>query len=160
VGLMGERGGVQRYIYWSERRVRALLNDQNVTVPDKQLRRWLTPSFGKFVPRFEQTNERQTATRPRLAKLVEETLGQVAVSDLDGPAPIHYAKGYSQVVFGKFVVSNVAERALMFTTVRTEGGTEVAVCMFGSMDNYLDYVTAAGRKSLEARTRRSRIHRA
>lgn len=140
---MSEQGGIQRYVYWSERRVRALLNDQNVTVQDKQMWRWLTPNFGNMVPTFEQANERQTATRPRLARMVEEALGKVAVADLDGPAPILYAKGRSAVVFGEFVVSNAVERALIFTTVRTEDDSDVAVCMFGSMENYVEYLTDA-----------------
>jgi hypothetical protein len=83
------------------------------------------------------------------SKKIEAALGQIAVSRFDGPSPIKYAKGISPVVFGEFKTWNVKHErqpAVMFTAMDHDWRERksVTICLFGGMDNFPEYVQAAG----------------
>jgi hypothetical protein len=143
---MGVHGGIQRYLYWSDRRVRSVLEDQGVRILEKRQRKIATPNLRSFLPTAEWTSETSAATRPELAAKVEAVFGQEAVFDLGSPAPITFAKGTGTVVFGEFAGGR-SSLALMYTSQSNPDGTRVAVCLFGSLENYADFVVAAGAPS-------------
>jgi hypothetical protein len=76
-------------------------------------------------------------------------LGPIAVKRFNAPGRIKYAKGTSRVAFGEFKTWKVRparQPAVMFTAVdydKNDRGS-VAICLYGSMDNFLEYVQAAG----------------
>lgn len=90
-----------------------------------------------------------SGTRPQIARTIEKSLGQIAVTRFDAPGPIQYAKGTSVLVFGEFAGTMSHQQnhpAVMLAVTdysRKERGS-VAVCLFGSMDNFPEYIQARG----------------
>ena len=144
---MGELGGTVEYLYWSTRRTSRFIEDNGLSVqPVTQT--FTSPSFG-WLPTFSRSKTSASGVRPQIAKEIEGALGQIAVSRFNAPGPIQYAKGTSVVVFSEFMhVSSQREDrpTVIFTVVdhsRRDRGS-VAVCLFGSMDNFPEYVQSAG----------------
>lgn len=143
----GELGGTVEYLYWSNRRISRFLEDNNLAVPPVT-RTVTTPSLS-WLPTFSRSTTSSGSLRPQVAKVIERSLGQIAVSRFNSPGPIKYAKGTSTVVFGQFktwLVKPTRQPAVMFTAVdydrRNQGS--VAVCLFGSMENFPEYVQSSG----------------
>lgn len=141
---MSSKGGIQRYIYWSDRRVRTLLEDQGISLVRKKQRKWTSPDLKGFAPTFERTDEESEFGRPELAALVEKVVGESAVTDLRAPGPIHYTKGVGDIVFGEFSPSNDPMHAVMYTEQDLAWRNHVGVCLFGSMDNFADFIAESG----------------
>lgn len=145
---MGELGGTVEYLYWSARRTSRFMEDNDLSV--QPVTQTLTsPSFG-WLPIFSRSKTTASGTRPQIAKTIEDALGQIAVTRFNAPGPIQYAKGTSVVVFSEFRHGSSREDrpTVIFTMVdhsRRDRGT-VAVCLFGSMDNYPEYIQDAGPK--------------
>jgi hypothetical protein len=144
---MRELGGTVEYLYWSARRTERFLNDNDIPIP--QLATTIASPGRGWLPTFSRTVVDLGNRRPQIAKTIEAALGQMAVSRFDGPGSIRYAKGISPVVFGEFVtwgVEHERQPAVIFTVAdydRRDKGS-VAVCLFGSMDNFPERVQAAG----------------
>jgi hypothetical protein len=110
-------------------------------------RTFSSPSLG-WLPTFSRSRTSVSGTRPQVAKTIEVALGQIAVTKFNAPGRIQYAKGTSTVVFGDFMVPVHQEDrpAVMLTIVdysRRYRGS-VAVCLFGSMDNFPGYIQNSG----------------
>jgi hypothetical protein len=144
---MGELGGTVEYLYWSSRRTSRFVEDNNLTV--QQVTRTMTSPALAWLPTFSRSTTSTGNLRPQIAKAIEEALGQLAVTRFNAPGPIRYAKGISNVVFGEFVTWEVKperQPALIFTVAdydRKDQGS-VAICLYGSMDNFPEYVRSAG----------------
>lgn len=144
---MRELGGTVEYLYWSARRTERFLNDNNIPVP--QLTTTIASPGRGWLPTFSRTVVDLGNRRPQISKTIEAALGQMAVSRFDGPVPIRYAKSISPVVFGEFVtwgVEHERQPAVIFTVVDYDRRDKrsVAVCLFGSMDNFPERVQTAG----------------
>jgi hypothetical protein len=146
---MGELGGTVEYLYWSTRRTSRFIEDNGLSFqPVTQT--FASPSFG-WLPTFSRSRTSATGTRPQIAKAIENALGQIAVTRFNAPGPILYAKGTSVVVFSEFMHAcepREGRPAVIFTMVdhsRRDRGS-VAVCLFGSMDNYPEYIQDSGPK--------------
>lgn len=143
---MGELGGAQKYLYWANRRVFQWLEDTNASIPERPLWKLKTPHFG-VLPTIEVTSGKGRTTKADLADIFQRTFGQRIVSDLSSPVPIEFAKGVGRVTFGEFVSDGIPERALIYTAVplgKENSQASVAVCLFGSLENYADFVIEAG----------------
>jgi hypothetical protein len=151
---MGELGGTTEYLYWSARRTSRFMEDNGLsTQPVTQT--LTSPSFG-WLPTFSRSKTSTTETRPQIATAIEGALGQTAVTRFDGPGPIQYAKGTSIVVFSEFMHAcpkrkNYREPTVIFTMAdySRKDRESVAVVLFGSMDNYPEYIQHAGPKKTE-----------
>lgn len=140
---MGELGGTVEYLYWSDRRTSRFMEDNGLSVRPVT-RTFTSPAFG-WLPTFSRSSTSVSGTRLQIAKTIEGALGQTAVTRFDAPGPIQYAKGTSTVVFGDFmgVTTQQEDRpAVMFSEVghSRKRRDSVAVCLFGSMDNFPEYV--------------------
>ncbi|MEU5847287.1 hypothetical protein [Saccharopolyspora shandongensis] len=122
-----------------------MLEDQGVHILEKKQRKYSTPNVRGFLPALEWSSEISSLTRPELAQKAERTLGQNVVGELSGPRPVTFVKGIGEVVFGEFAGTGTESgRALLYATKDTSDGHSVAICLFGSMDNYADFVVSAG----------------
>lgn len=138
---MGELGGFQKYLYWSERRIIRWLEDSDVNIPKPSQRKLTTPNFSNFAPTIEVSRPPRDITKNKLAEIFSSSLGRRIVSDFDSPAPIEFAQGIGSVRYGQFVSGDGSPlRALMYSRVETESRDQVAVCLFGSMDNLADFI--------------------
>jgi hypothetical protein len=146
---MGELGGPTEYLYWSSRRTGRFMEDNGLT-PNSVTNTISTPSFS-WLPTFSRSSSKTSGTRPAIAKTIERSLGKVAVTSFGAPGPIRYAKGTSTIVFGRFMTWGMKKRpsrrpAVMFTSMGYDrrDRDSVAICLFGSMDNFPEYVQSAG----------------
>ena len=144
---IGELGGTVEYLYWSNRRVNRFLEDNDLVV--RPVTRTVTSPSLSWLPTFSRSTTSSGSPRPQVAKTIERSLGQISVKRFNSPGPIKYAKGTSTVVFGQFKtwpVKPARQPAVIFTSVdydeRDQGS--VAVCLFGSMDNFPEYVQSGG----------------
>jgi hypothetical protein len=146
---MGELGGTTEYLYWSSRRTGRFMED-NALTPNSVTNTISTPSFS-WLPTFSRSSSKTSGTRPAIAKTIERSLGKIAVTSFGAPGPIRYAKGTSTMVFGRFMTWGTKTRpsrrpAVMFTSMDYDrrDRDSVAICLFGSMDNFPEYVQSAG----------------
>lgn len=145
---MGEMGGAVTYFYWSKRRTDRFLEDNGLEI-SPVTRTVTSPSLRAF-PTFTRAATTQGGSRSQVAKLIEASLGQVAVTSFDAPGPIRYAKGVGSVVFGEYMDSGAGENAprpaIIFTAEDYDelSRDSVAICLFGSMDNFAGQIQSAG----------------
>jgi hypothetical protein len=145
---MEKLNGTVEYLYWSERRTDRFIEDNGLTW-DSVSRTLATPSFS-WLPTFSRTTSKVNDTRPKIASIIERYLDSTAVGSFDQPEEIQFAKGRGTMVFGEFRSAGKngisRSQAVIFTPADyndTDPGS-VAVCLFGSMDNFLDRVQSAG----------------
>lgn len=145
---MGELNETVEYLYWSKRKTERFIEDNGLTL-DSVSQTITTPSFG-WLPTFSRSSSRADGTRPKIASAIERALGGTVVNSFDGPEEIKYAKGVGTTVFGEFLTfdKNGVSRsqAVIFSVAdysESDRGS-VAVCLFGSMENFLDHVQSAG----------------
>src|SRR5262249_46936205 len=122
--------------------------EDNDIVAQQVTRTITSPAFG-WLPTLSRSTIRSSNRRPQVAKAIERALGQIAVTRFNAPGPIKYAKGTSNVVFGEFKTWQVAperQPAVIFTAVdyNRKDPRSVAVCLYGSMDNFPEYIQSAG----------------
>lgn len=148
---MGELGGTVEYLYWSNRRTSRFMEDNGLSV--QSVTQTLTsPSFG-WLPTFSRGRTSISGTRPKIAKTIEDALGQIAVTRFNAPGPIQYAKGTNMVVFSEFMHVTRREDDRSPTVIFTMADhsrrerESVAACLFGSMDNYPEYIQDRGPKT-------------
>jgi hypothetical protein len=147
----GELGETVEYLYGSSRRTGRFLEDNNIAIP--QVTQTITSPAPRWLPTFSRSTTSSGSLRPQVAKAIERALGQIAVNRFNAPGPIQYAKGMSNVVFGEFKVYEFGtgrvpprQPAVMFTAAdynRKDRGS-VAICLFGSMDNFPEHVQSTG----------------
>lgn len=149
---MGELGGTTEYLYWSARRTGRFMEDNDLSI-QPVTRTFTSPSIG-WLPTFSRSKTSAGGTRPQIAKAIEDALGQTAVAHFDSPGPIQYAKGTSIVVFSEFIhvyrkQDEPPRRPTVILTMADYSRRDresVAVVLFGSMDNYPEYIQDAGPK--------------
>ncbi len=144
---MGELGGTVEYLYWSSRRTNRFLEDNGLVV--QPVTHTISSPSLSWLPIFSRSTSSSGGLRPQVAKRIETALGQIAVTRFNAPGPVTYAKGTSTVVFGEFItwlVQPERQPAVMFTEVDYDrrNRRSVAVCLYGSMDNFSEYVQSVG----------------
>jgi hypothetical protein len=141
---MGELGAINRYLYWSDRRVRNITADNNIDVDDRWRLALRSPAF-KLLPQAEVTKERRAVQRHEVALRVERAIGQRAVEDFVTPPPVAFAKGCGKVTFAEYTpwhVKKGAKRQAVIIHTRTESssGCRVEICLFASIENCASYL--------------------
>jgi len=142
---VGELGGIGRYAYWSDRRIRSIALDNGIAL-ERRLR-WTArfPAI-RFLPSVEFGQEARTLRRAEVASRIEAAIGDEAVEDFVTPPPVRFAKGKGRVSFAQFIgVLSANEGAVLHASVRSSTGQRVEVCLFGSLDNMAGYVGASDR---------------
>jgi hypothetical protein len=129
----------QRYVYWSERRIRSLLGDNDLGFDKRDWRRKIILALPKVVG-VEFAEDRRTKTRNEIAAEITNFLGDAAVRDYTVPPPIKYAFGQDRIEFAHFTgnhgtIVTYSERAMI-------GNRMVGICMFGSRDNLRGFISA------------------
>jgi hypothetical protein len=129
----------QRYVYWSERRVRSLLGDNDLGFETRNWKRKIVLALPRVVS-VEFAEDRRTKTRNEIADEITTFLGDAAVRDYMVPPPIRYASGRDRVEFAHFTgnsgtIVTYSERTLA-------DSRRVGICMFGSRDNLRGFIGA------------------
>jgi hypothetical protein len=141
---MVPRDGIRRYVYWSDRRIRKIAEDNGLAL-ERRLR-WTSKIKVPFLGELELAQQGHTMHRNEIARRIEEAIGELAVADFVTPPSVQFAKGIGRILFSQFVgVSAVNEGIVAHTSVSSSNGDHVEVCMFGSADNMDGYAGAHDR---------------
>lgn len=144
--ILGELGTVRRYSYWSDRRIRSIAADNNVDLERHLRLAFRSPAFG-LLPQMEVTKERNTVQRYEVSQRIERAIGQLAVPDFVTPPPAIFVRGCGQVTlaaYTRWYPEKKSERKGIIAHTRTvsTNGCRVEVCLFGSIENCADYLSA------------------
>ncbi|WP_371675425.1 hypothetical protein [Streptomyces sp. NBC_01276] len=130
---MAARHEVGRYLYWSDRAVRQVAEENGIELTGR--RAW---TFGLSLIGLQGgIGPRQRVTRNRLeeARRLERHLGSAATESLDLEPPASYVKGVGKVEFAEFAAWHTRGAAVMHVQLRNVHGRRVDLCLFGSKDN-------------------------
>lgn len=143
---MAETRGVRKYLYWSERRIRAFAEDNSISLV-RRATAVKTPSV-PFLPQAESTWESRPLTRHEIAGRLEKALGSEAVAEFVTPSPVRFAKGHGTITLSEFPNANSprdepAELGIAAIMVPVAQGDDrkAGVCLFGSLSNFADFIT-------------------
>lgn len=135
--MNGEVGSVGRYLYWSDRLVGEIAQDNGIDL-DRRSAWTLSASFKVFSA--SRTSSRKALFRGEVADRIRRAVGQQAVEDFVTPPPVRFATGTGLVQMGEYVAySGDQHTAYMHTRVVASDGKRCDVCLFGSMHNYTDW---------------------
>ena len=136
---MSELGAVQTYLYWSEKRIRKLAEDNNLKLEPTISVEVRTPSFG-VLPEVGGSFAPSALSRQKIAERMERSIGRIAVENFVTPPPVRFAKGVGTMAFSEFYFNGPTGAAVTCTTSVASDGTRVAVCLFGSVENFAGMV--------------------
>jgi hypothetical protein len=133
---VGELGVVRKYYYWSDRKVREITANNDISLSTRWPWSLKTPSIPYF-GQIEIGEQQRNLRRNELADKIETVIGHWAVEDLVTPPPVQFARGIGHLEFARFVGSYAAnDGAIMHIQTRSSLGTRADICLFGSMDNF------------------------
>jgi hypothetical protein len=131
-----------KILYWSSRRIGAVAEGHGIDLTSHAATVLSSPRFG-FLP----TISRQEAARPlsRLEQLkrIEDGLGDLIERGFASDSTFVFAAGRTTVNFAQVPLEPTPSRAVMFAELRPDSGTPVALCLFGSMDNFSEFLRNA-----------------
>ncbi|MFB7013565.1 MULTISPECIES: DUF7019 family protein [unclassified Streptomyces] len=132
-GLVAQGGDVGRYLYWSDRRVRAVAEEIGLALECGW--RWsFTLSLPMTQPQIGEGN--RARNRLRTAQQILRKLGPLAATAFDRSPPVAYAQGTGRVEFAEFVGNYAANEAVLcHIRTRCQEGRPVDVVLFGSMEH-------------------------
>ena len=133
-----------RYLYWSDRRVRALAVDNGLKLkPTWYPTTVKTPGSVAGVPLPQVDIARtqgQDVNRRAVADRILKAVGDQAVVTFDSPPPAQFAHGVGLVQFSRFIGGPARDKGVLLHTRTTDPtGKLVDVVLFGSTDNLSDY---------------------
>jgi hypothetical protein len=140
---LSELGVVRKYYYWSDRIVREIADNNDISLHTRwpwTLRTPTIPFFGQIELGAQQRN----LHRNEVARKIESAIGLHAVEDLVTPPTASFAKGSDHVEFARFVSAYAGnEGAVMHVRKVNSLGRRVDICLFGSMINFAGYIQRA-----------------
>lgn len=129
-----------KYLYWSGRRIKNYIDDNGVAL-EPRLKAKVTSPATSLLPSIELEATERVADRHKIAARVEGALGAEAVSDFVTPPPARYAKGVGTIVFSELANwKEPSELIVAFTDMCSSDGTRVAVCLFATAVNFVDFL--------------------
>jgi hypothetical protein len=142
---MSARTSVRRYLYWSDRRIRHIAEDNDIRLGRKISWSISTPSL-PFLPLVGASGERRNLSRHAIAVRMEDAIGIHAVSDFVIPPKAAFAKGWGDMTFASYTPwygRPKKKAALLHTRTVCSDGSRVDVTLFGSMENCADYLAGS-----------------
>jgi hypothetical protein len=140
---MGELGAVRKYHYWSDRRIKQIAADNDISLNSKWPWTYRTPMI-PFIGQIETGESKRDLRRNEIANRLQVAIGLNAVEDIVTPPPACFAKGGGHIEFARFTRTYALnEGAVMHTRMRNSQDGCVDVCLFGSMDNFSGYIKKA-----------------
>lgn len=127
------RGDVGRYLYWSDRAIRQIAEENNIELAGRR-----AGTIGlnwKIFTATVSTRERTTRRRLQEARRLELHLGAAIDQDLVAPRAM-FVRGVGEVSFSTYQGwSSPQKFVMMHVELASATGQRVDLCLFGSMDN-------------------------
>lgn len=145
---MGELGGHQEYLYWSNRQVARVLDGNNINLRDPGQTKIGSPNILDPIAKIERTISDAPKGRRDVTSMIFEAIGGSIVSNIhDAPAPIRFACGVGSVSFGQFRSTRGVQKPLKGIVHPCQNechGEGVAICLFGSLENFEGFLPGDG----------------
>lgn len=137
---MGERGYIEKYLYFSERRVGAVVRDNGIRLGRKSVSTTGKLNFlGLLSVEATRLFGRNELDRDAVTALIEREIGDHAVSRFHAPPPAQFVKGVGRLSMSEFISSG-ERRALFHTRVVRDDHYRTDIVLFGSMDNFPGFI--------------------
>ncbi|MEV6613810.1 hypothetical protein AB0N31_07995 [Streptomyces sp. NPDC051051] len=133
---------VGRYVYWSERLVREVIDDNGVQL-DSRVKSSL--KLGVAGNGLDVTGRDREKTTFEVAEILKKKLRKAIVSDFDTPGPVQLVQGASWVEVAEFQRWGYARHrlgqrtAVVHAQTVTRRGRRVDLCLFGGIRNLRGY---------------------
>jgi hypothetical protein len=142
---VGELGRIRRYSYWSDRRIKEIAADNNISLDKRWLMTFQSPAIGAL-PQIGINEGQRKLQRHAVAERIEGSIGQLAVEDFVTPPAAAFAKGRTPITFARYTrlsdlrAGKKGDGVIIHTRTASSNGTKVEICLFGSIENCIDYL--------------------
>jgi hypothetical protein len=144
----GSRSPGRKVLYWSERRVRAVAEGHGIHLQPRATTEWTTPAWG-LLPVAKRRQPTRPLSRIEQARAVEDGLGESIEREFGSNDPCAFATGRTTVSFARLQGVASDNHAVIFAEVAPPLGPPIAICLFGSMTNFIEFLGAAAITSYE-----------
>lgn len=139
-----------KYVYWSDRAISEILDGKVGSNGSLSI---TIPSLFSLTPEISWSPKEHSPGRKKLSRKVERTLRHAIMRDPTRGTKASYVAGRGRVEFGEFVSARGDPfGSLMLTRLQATDGTKSVVCLFGSVENFSDYVESSGPASRQGWT--------
>lgn len=138
---MGTLGASVKYLYWSERRIARLEEDNSLNA---RLRKSVTVESPSLpgTPKVSGEFDQRPPTRKERAARIEAALGEELVRSFNTP-DCRFAAGSGSIIFSQFENVPENDRTVIFSKVQGADGSLIGIALFGSMSNYIEFLQNA-----------------
>jgi hypothetical protein len=133
-------------LYWSARRVEEVATGHDVDLGPRPTTEWSTPALGPL-PIAKRRRPAQPLSKLEQANALEGALDHLVDRAFRSTQPCAFAGGRTTVTFARLENVHERERAVIFAEVKPDVGLPVAICLFGTMTNFIEFLGNA-RESL------------
>jgi hypothetical protein len=118
------KGRVGRYLYWSERGVQRVAEDNGIDLEGR--RSWLFGLNAHVLQTSIGSKEGRTRNRRAEAARIARKIGTAAVDDFDSPPPERFVKGVGHIEVSEFAAWNARrDQVILHTQLRSTRGRRV-----------------------------------
>src|ERR1700742_1472340 len=132
-----------KILYWSSRRIGAVAEGHRIDLAPHAATVVSSPNFG-VLPTLSRRGSTRPLTRLEQLRIVEKGLGDRIARSFSTPSDCAFAAARTSLSFAHLPEDpgNVT-RAVMFTELQSDAEAPVAICLFGSMENFTKFLRNA-----------------
>lgn len=130
-----------RFLYWSDRAIRSLAEDNGVEVDGRGRRQAVVGATVAHLPITAQLQgtfagrEGKTRDRSAEARRIKEAAGSTATEAIDRPPKARWVWTVGRVTMSKMIAYAKNDGLLIHLQTTNRHGQRIDLCLFGSMDN-------------------------
>ncbi len=132
----------KKILYWSERRVESVAEGHGIHLQPRAASELATPTLGPL-PVAKRYQPPRSLSRIERANAIEDALGDAIERKFVTDEPCSFAGGRSTVSFARFQGVKDDNRAVIFAEVKPPDKLPAAICLFGSMTNFIEFLGVA-----------------
>jgi hypothetical protein len=131
-----------KILYWSRRRIGAVSEGHHIDLAPHAATELSSPRWG-LLPTISRRGSLRPLTLLEQLQRVEQGLGERIKRSFDQPLESPFLGARTTVSFAWMERNPTPSRAAMFAEVRSGSRPPIAVCLFGSMDNFSEFLRDA-----------------
>ncbi len=131
-----------KILYWSSRRIGAVAEGHGIDLTPHAATEVASPRWGPL-PSVSRRDSPRPLTHVEQLRRVEEGLGEGVDRSFDSTGAFGFAASRTTLSFAEIPYEPVPTRATMFAEVHPRSSGPIAVCLFGSLDNFTEFLREA-----------------
>ncbi len=132
----------KKILYWSDRRVETVAEGHGIHLQPRATTEWMTPGLGAL-PVARRQQPARPLSRIEKAEAVEAGLSGTIERSFDSQGPCAFVAGQTSISFARLQAVEDDNHAVMLAEFTPPTGHSVAICLFGSMTNFVEFVQTA-----------------